>query len=203
MNTVRAEFHQAHVQRRMRMSATPRRLKAKDWAPSIADKIIAKPRCIWIVKPQSTGPQADQHVHDYDADRNQDRSHHVRCYLLYRLGLSEPDPQNREPSIRQVIAAVSRVTGISDIDIRSSRRTANVVLPRQVAMYLARLLTTKSLPEIGRRMGGRDHTTCLHAYRKIDRLQHDPEVSRLIRAVRVEIEVLLPVTSSQAPAGEP
>src|SRR5262249_42617089 len=52
----------------------------------------------------------------------------------------------------------------------SSRRTANVVRPRQVAMYLAKTLTLRSLPEIGRRFGGRDHTTVLHAVRKIENL---------------------------------
>jgi chromosomal replication initiator protein len=45
-----------------------------------------------------------------------------------------------------------------------------VVRPRQVAMYLAKVLTLRSLPEIGRRFGGRDHTTVLHAVRKIEAL---------------------------------
>ena len=55
-------------------------------------------------------------------------------------------------------------------DLLSSRRTANVVRPRQVAMYLAKTLTLRSLPEIGCRFGGRDHTTVLHAVRKIEAL---------------------------------
>src|SRR5262249_3928224 len=58
----------------------------------------------------------------------------------------------------------------SRADLLSSRRTANVVRPRQVAMYLAKTLTLRSLPEIGRRFGGRDHTTELHAVRKIENL---------------------------------
>ncbi|PNE09990.1 MAG: chromosomal replication initiation protein DnaA, partial [Beijerinckiaceae bacterium] len=49
----------------------------------------------------------------------------------------------------------------------SARRTASVVRPRQISMYLSKLLTPRSLPEIGRRFGGRDHTTVLHAVRKI------------------------------------
>ena len=56
------------------------------------------------------------------------------------------------------------------MDMRSARRTANIVRPRQVAMYLAKTLTLRSLPEIGRRFGGRDHTTVLHAVRKITAL---------------------------------
>ncbi len=59
---------------------------------------------------------------------------------------------------------------ISRSDILSSRRTANVVRPRQIAMYLSKVLTLRSLPEIGRRFGGRDHTTVLHAVRKIEEL---------------------------------
>lgn len=60
--------------------------------------------------------------------------------------------------------------GVSRADILSSRRTANVVRPRQIAMYLSKVMTLRSLPEIGRRFGGRDHTTVLHAVRKIDEL---------------------------------
>ena len=59
---------------------------------------------------------------------------------------------------------------VSRADLLSSRRTANVVRPRQVAMYLAKTLTLRSLPEIGRRFGGRDHSTVLHAVRKIENL---------------------------------
>ncbi len=59
---------------------------------------------------------------------------------------------------------------ISRADILSSRRTANVVRPRQIAMYLSKVLTLRSLPEIGRRFGGRDHTTVLHAVRKVEEL---------------------------------
>ena len=54
-------------------------------------------------------------------------------------------------------------------DILSERRNRSIVLPRQVGMYLAKRLTARSLPEIGRRFGGRDHTTVLHAIRKIER----------------------------------
>lgn len=59
---------------------------------------------------------------------------------------------------------------ISRADILSSRRTANVVRPRQIAMYLSKVLTLRSLPEIGRRFGGRDHTTVLHAVRKVEEM---------------------------------
>jgi chromosomal replication initiator protein len=53
----------------------------------------------------------------------------------------------------------------------SARRARLVARPRQVAMYLAKQLTSRSLPEIGRKFGGRDHTTVMHAVRKIEELK--------------------------------
>ncbi|QGM44213.1 chromosomal replication initiator protein DnaA [Methylocystis heyeri] len=79
---------------------------------------------------------------------------------------------------------------ITRADILSSRRTANVVRPRQIAMYLSKMLTLRSLPEIGRRFGGRDHTTVLHAVRKIEELaakdQSLVEVIDLLKRILTE-----------------
>ncbi len=72
--------------------------------------------------------------------------------------------------IEDIQKLVATHFNVSRADILSSRRTANVVRPRQIAMYLSKALTLRSLPEIGRRFGGRDHTTVLHAVRKIDGL---------------------------------
>jgi chromosomal replication initiator protein len=72
--------------------------------------------------------------------------------------------------IEDIQRIVARQYNVSRADLLSSRRTANVVRPRQIAMYLAKILTLRSLPEIGRRFGGRDHTTVLHAVRKIENL---------------------------------
>jgi chromosomal replication initiator protein len=55
--------------------------------------------------------------------------------------------------------------------MHSARRARAVARPRQVAMYLSKHLTSRSLPEIGRKFGGRDHTTVMHAVRKIDELK--------------------------------
>jgi chromosomal replication initiator protein len=79
----------------------------------------------------------------------------------------------REPKrvkIEDIQKLVASHYSVSRADLLSSRRTAAVVMPRQIAMYLAKALTLRSLPEIGRRFGGRDHTTVLHAVRKIDGL---------------------------------
>jgi len=81
--------------------------------------------------------------------------------------------RTREPKrvkIEDIQKLVATHFNVSRADILSSRRTANVVRPRQIAMYLAKVLTLRSLPEIGRRFGGRDHTTVLHAVRKIEAL---------------------------------
>lgn len=79
--------------------------------------------------------------------------------------------KHREPrrvKIEDIQRLVANHYNVSRADILSSRRTATVVRPRQIAMYLAKSLTLRSLPEIGRRFGGRDHTTVLHAVRKIE-----------------------------------
>ncbi len=72
--------------------------------------------------------------------------------------------------IEEIQKLVATHFNVSRADILSSRRTANVVRPRQIAMYLSKMMTPRSLPEIGRRFGGRDHTTVLHAVRKIEGL---------------------------------
>src|SRR5499433_2843393 len=80
-------------------------------------------------------------------------------------------PQDpKRVKIEDIQRIVARQYNVSRADLLSSRRTANVVRPRQIAMYLAKALTLRSLPEIGRRFGGRDHTTVLHAVRKIEGL---------------------------------
>ena len=81
--------------------------------------------------------------------------------------------RTREPKrvkIEDIQKLVASHYNVTKADILSARRTANVVRPRQIAMYLAKTLTPRSLPEIGRRFGGRDHTTVLHAVRKIEAL---------------------------------
>jgi chromosomal replication initiator protein len=74
----------------------------------------------------------------------------------------------RRIKIEDILRVVSKHFGVSRSDILSQRRHRSIVWPRQIGMYLAKTLTQRSLPEIGRRFGGRDHTTVLHAIRKID-----------------------------------
>ena len=80
------------------------------------------------------------------------------------VGAREP----RRVRIEDIQRVVARHYNVSKADLLSARRTRTIVRPRQIAMYLAKMLTPRSLPEIGRRFGGRDHTTVLHAVRKIE-----------------------------------
>lgn len=73
-------------------------------------------------------------------------------------------------------------------DLNSKRRTRNVTVPRQLAMYLCRELTDLSLPKIGELFGGRDHTTVIHAYEKVNReRQEDSRLSALIAEISARI----------------
>jgi chromosomal replication initiator protein len=77
---------------------------------------------------------------------------------------------------------------IRESEMRSARRGREVARPRQVAMYLSKHLTPKSLPDIGRRFGNRDHTTVIHAVRTIDRLRStDPELDADVRIIERQL----------------
>lgn len=87
-------------------------------------------------------------------------------------------------TVRSIAQAVSQYYGIGWNDIASARRTVDVVRARQILMFLCREHTTLSLPQIGRRVGGRDHTTVLHSCRKIEHLRDtDAEVHQELREV--------------------
>jgi chromosomal replication initiator protein len=77
---------------------------------------------------------------------------------------------SRRVRIEDIQRIVARQFNVSKNDLLSNRRTRVIVRPRQIAMYLSKVMTPRSLPEIGRRFGGRDHTTVLHAVRKIEDL---------------------------------
>jgi chromosomal replication initiator protein len=90
----------------------------------------------------------------------------------------------RKVKIEDIQRVVSKHFNVTKADLLSARRTRTVVRPRQIAMYLAKALTPRSLPEIGRRFGNRDHTTVLHAVRKIE------EMASTDRGFADEIEML-------------
>lgn len=91
--------------------------------------------------------------------------------------------------IDDILQAIGRHYNVSRADLLSPRRARAIVRPRQVGMYLAKKLTSRSLPEIGRRFGGRDHSTVLHAVRKVEELmQADDKMAREVALLTRIIE---------------
>ena len=104
------------------------------------------------------------------------------------------DRPNRQPGVvacQRLLEVVARWFGVTPAQLQSKTRARSVAFPRQVCMYLARRLTNKSLQEIGRAIGGRDHSTVAHACDRIEReLEADPEfmstITTLIRQIKAE-----------------
>ena len=91
----------------------------------------------------------------------------------------------RKVTVDQIQKTVAEHYGLKQADLISERRARAVARPRQVAMWLAKQITTRSLPDIGRRFGGRDHTTVLHAVRRIEALKGEDA------AIARDVDVLL------------
>ncbi|WP_394761109.1 chromosomal replication initiator protein DnaA [Phenylobacterium sp.] len=148
-------------------------------------------------------PSAKPEVMQFLADRFTDSVRELEGALntlvarvggdLARLGLDEAQTilrphlsvNERKVTVDQIQKAVSEHYGLKQADLISERRARAVARPRQVAMWLAKQITTRSLPDIGRRFGGRDHTTVLHGVRRIEALKaEDPVIAR-------DVDVLL------------
>lgn len=140
------EFHRAHKQRLARMQAPPRvEPKMEVRQPPVVEFDTVE---AWIKRQKAIPlPQAKEPWFSITA---------------------EYDPAG--PSMGQIMSAVAKHFNVSKNDLMSASRSADVAYPRQIAYYLCRTLTLKSFPEIGRKIGGRDHTTALHGFRKIQRL---------------------------------
>lgn len=92
---------------------------------------------------------------------------------------------DRRITIDEIQRKVAEHYNLRITDMHSARRARNVARPRQVAMYLSKILTARSLPEIGRKFGGRDHTTVMHAIRKVEELIHDDaQIAQDVEIVR-------------------
>jgi chromosomal replication initiator protein len=106
--------------------------------------------------------------------------------LLQDLLRSGPE---KRVTIDEIQRRVAEHYGIRLSDMTSARRARAVARPRQVAMYLAKQLTPRSLPEIGKKFGGRDHTTVMHAVRRIEELKSaDPVMADDVELLRRLIE---------------
>jgi chromosomal replication initiator protein len=97
--------------------------------------------------------------------------------------------QNRQISVESIQKTVAGFYNIKVADMYSKRRPANIARPRQIAMFIAKELTQKSLPEIGELFGGRDHTTVLHAVRKIaEERQHDSHLNHELHVLEQSLK---------------
>ncbi|MEE9518676.1 MAG: helix-turn-helix domain-containing protein, partial [bacterium] len=92
--------------------------------------------------------------------------------------------RERRITIDAIMRAVAKHFEIRVSDMKSKKRVRSISFPRQIAMFIARTHTKASLPEIGRHFGGKDHTTVIHSYNKIDRLiKIDKETERHIQDI--------------------
>ncbi|MBA16975.1 MAG: chromosomal replication initiator protein DnaA [Sphingomonas sp.] len=95
----------------------------------------------------------------------------------------------RRITIDEIQRAVSAHFDLKQLDLISERRAVAIARPRQIAMYLAKRLTTRSLPEIGRKFGNRDHSTVIHAVRRIEDLRgKDGEIDGAVRTLMRKLE---------------
>jgi len=95
----------------------------------------------------------------------------------------------KKVSIDEILRKVTDHYGLNMSDMLSPRRTRSIARPRQVAMYLAKTMTEHSLPEIGRQFGKRDHTTVIHAVKKVEELQiTDTQIVKDIEVLRRQLE---------------
>ncbi len=95
----------------------------------------------------------------------------------------------RKVTIEEIIRKVSEHYNLRMSDMISARRSRSISRPRQLAMFLAKNLTSKSLPEIGRRFGGRDHTTVIHAVKKVEELRNkDLQIAEEVEILRRMLE---------------
>jgi chromosomal replication initiator protein len=100
-----------------------------------------------------------------------------------------PEVAGTKITVDLILNVVSSTLGVSVAEIRGDRRTRPVVQARHLAMYLARELTDKSLPKIGERIGGRDHTTVMHAVEKVGGLMRtDRDVYNLVQQLTTRIK---------------
>ncbi|MEO0990215.1 MAG: chromosomal replication initiator protein DnaA [Pseudomonadota bacterium] len=96
---------------------------------------------------------------------------------------------DRKVTIEEIQRRVSEHYNIRMSDIIGPKRVRTIARPRQIAMYLSKQLTSRSLPEIGRRFGGRDHTTVMHGVRKIEDLKaHDNQIAEDLEILRRSLE---------------
>lgn len=172
-------LHAEHKQRLAKIDAaakTPKR-KAKPVVYSAFGRVPNQP------EPEPAPPSMSEWV-------ERQKQLHKEPWFEITSGPRDFGPTKLGLSIHDIQKAVAEHYGITIHDMSCDRRTANLVLPRQVMFYLCKRLTLKSFPEIGRRSGGRDHTTVLYGVRKIAAMVADRDDERLNASVEFLVHQL-------------
>ena len=157
----------AHNARKTKIALRAKNIRAT--VAKIAEPEIVEPQpssfSLWVARQERFNPLPKK------------RWFSVECEI------SPDDPV--KPTIEKIQRVTANYYGLIRDDLICACRTKNLVIPRHVAMYLCRLLTLKSFPEIGRRFGNRDHTVPIYACNKIDGLiKTDPAVASDIEAIK-------------------
>ena len=168
------------------MREAARAIHKRLWKPMNAWREPAVVKVVPVIvpaKPDRWIVQHNRHMVDY--------AKHIAfaryCRATADFGDIKPVGAERI-QVRRILECCSLHFNIPMLDLKSNRRTRAIVLPRQIAMYIAKILTPFSFPEIGRRIGGRDHTTVLHAVRKVSRLiASDPATADHVAAIMDKI----------------
>ena len=177
----------------MSLDYSPEVLRQHAAYKAVRARLNAKPivRAATLAPIVSYQPEKTATV-DKEAQEDRWRKWFEQCHQA-----SASDPIKAEPAISVICVEVRRQFGVEKMDFLSARRNQKFVVPRQVAMALCKRLTRKSLPEIGRRMGGRDHTTILHGCRRLQpvidavaaRLEPNASISDWVAAMKDEVRV--------------
>lgn len=171
MESLQSQYHRAHEERQIRLGAKP--AKPIDLSKGSEEFRVD----------MATLKAALAHA-QHEIERLQ-RTQAVHASLIGSFIASESDER---PHFADILSAVCKFYQVSKADVLGSQRTANFTHPRQIICYLSRSLAGLSFVQIGRRVGGRDHSTALHASEKITRLiQTDELLAREIAALKSEI----------------
>lgn len=131
----------------------------REQTPAVDPRIFAKRRSEEMREAEARRAREEKRIADLEARRR-------RAIRRTRV---EPIRYTNPPSIKEIIDDVSAYYGLTVVEMLSRRRSKSIVRPRQVAMYLAKRMTTRSLPEIGRHIGGMDHTTVIHGVNTVQK----------------------------------
>jgi hypothetical protein len=193
MTPTQIELHNAHLARKQRIADAAARLNPKtDCEFSIALNAAEDPA--------KSDVSSDQIRRVDLLERRLDELYEIVSRQGELLAQAAKGIVDTRPTFTEIMDVVCEFYGVSHVDLKSARRTAVFARPRQISCYLGRQLTGMSLPQIGRRLGGRDHTTILHNANKIASEGNVDEVLRDDIDV-LELKISEKVLNRQMPRG--